>query len=64
YQGIAYYEGIEKVVAVPGANLFLYGKKDTKPHRKMGHITIVDQDVEQLKMKVEEVKKHLRVISK
>ncbi|MFK7900826.1 MAG: 5-(carboxyamino)imidazole ribonucleotide synthase [Cyclobacteriaceae bacterium] len=64
YQGIAYYEGIEKVVAVPGANLFLYGKKDTKPHRKMGHITIVDKDVEQLKGKVEEVKNVLRVITK
>jgi len=59
--GIAKYDGIEDVLAIEGVNLFLYGKKETKPQRKMGHITIVDQDIEALKRKVKEVKAKLYV---
>jgi 5-(carboxyamino)imidazole ribonucleotide synthase len=63
YKGVAKYEGIEKVLEVEGASIFLYGKKITKPHRKMGHITIVDQDVEALKTKIEIVKNAIKVIA-
>lgn len=44
--------------------LHLYGKKTTKPGRKMGHITLLDEDINRLKHKVHEVKKHIRIISK
>jgi 5-(carboxyamino)imidazole ribonucleotide synthase len=41
----------------------LYGKKETRPHRKMGHITIVDDELNHLRDKVEQVKKAIRVIA-
>ena len=63
HTGIAKYQGIEDLLAIEGVNLFLYGKKETKPQRKMGHITIVDRDIEALKQKVKKVKESLKVIS-
>ena len=63
YTGLAIYEGLEEILKKEGVNVFLYGKKYTKPHRKMGHITIVDKNIEALKAKVEFVKKTLKVIA-
>ncbi|MCP4521784.1 MAG: 5-(carboxyamino)imidazole ribonucleotide synthase [Cytophagales bacterium] len=63
HTGMAIYEGLDDVLAKEGVNLFLYGKKFTKPHRKMGHITIVNKDVNKLKETVEFVKKTIKVIS-
>ena len=61
FTGVAKYEGFDKVLAVEGAHIHLYGKKLTKPFRKMGHVTIVDQDMESLKKKANFVKHHLKV---
>ncbi len=44
FDGPAVYEGIEEILAIDGVYVHLYGKKFTKPFRKMGHITIVDSD--------------------
>ncbi|MFD1165429.1 5-(carboxyamino)imidazole ribonucleotide synthase [Sphingobacterium daejeonense] len=44
YEGLAKYEGIEEALAIDGVYVHLYGKKYTKPFRKMGHVTIVNQD--------------------
>ena len=63
YTGPAIYEGVDKLLEIDGANLFLYGKKETKPHRKMGHITILNDDVHALKDKVKLVKEAIRVIA-
>ena len=63
YAGQARYQGLEKVLAVEGVHVHLYGKKMTKPFRKMGHVTIVDTDVESLKKKANFVKEHLKVIA-
>jgi 5-(carboxyamino)imidazole ribonucleotide synthase len=63
YEGIAVYEGMEKLLATEQVYPFLYWKKITKPFRKMGHITIVDRNIETLKEKVDFVKKNIRVIS-
>lgn len=63
YEGTAKYEGMKELMAVDGAHLHLYGKKVTKPFRKMGHITITDDDVESLKKKAKEVKQILKVIA-
>ena len=46
-----------------GALLHLYGKEDARPGRKMGHITITDQDMESLRNKVNLVKNTIRVIA-
>lgn len=63
HTGNAVYEGMEGVLKIEGVHPFLYGKKITKPFRKMGHVTIVDQDLTSLKQKVDFVKKTLKVIS-
>ena len=63
YTGEAIYEGMDEILSVEGVHPFLYGKRITKPFRKMGHITIVDQDFEKLKEKVIFVKDKLKVIA-
>lgn len=63
YTGTVKYEGLEEVMRIEGASIHLYGKKVTKPHRKMGHITIVDSDRASLVAKVEKIKKTIKVIA-
>jgi 5-(carboxyamino)imidazole ribonucleotide synthase len=64
YEGEAIYEGLEQVLALQGTYVHLYGKAITKPFRKMGHITVLGKNVEELKEKIDFVKANLRVISK
>jgi 5-(carboxyamino)imidazole ribonucleotide synthase len=54
-------EGIEKVLALGGVNIHLYGKAITKPFRKMGHVTIVDADPARLREKATFVKQTLKI---
>jgi len=61
FSGLARYEGLETILKVEGAHVHLYGKKLTKPFRKMGHVTVVDQDLESLKKKANFVKQTLKV---
>jgi 5-(carboxyamino)imidazole ribonucleotide synthase len=61
YSGVANYSGLEEVLAVAGTHVHLYGKKMTKPFRKLGHVTIVDRDFDSLKKKIDFVKKTLKV---
>lgn len=61
YKGDAHYEGTETLFDIDGTYLHLYGKKLTKPGRKMGHITILDEDLASLKRKIEKVKAALVV---
>lgn len=61
HTGVANYSGLEEVMGLAGAHVHLYGKKTTKPFRKMGHVTIVDSDVESLKKKINFVKQTLKV---
>lgn len=63
YTGPAIYEGMDRLLEIEGSNLFLYGKTMTKPHRKMGHVTILDDDIESLKEKVQLVKEAIKVIA-
>lgn len=64
YEGEPIYIGIEEALAIPGVNVHIYGKKITKPFRKMGHVTVVDKDIEKAIKKAEKVKKIIKVISK
>ncbi|HEV7381041.1 MAG TPA: 5-(carboxyamino)imidazole ribonucleotide synthase [Dyadobacter sp.] len=64
YEGPAVYEGMEKLLATPEVFPFLYWKAITKPFRKMGHITIMDENISSLKEKVAYVTKSIKVISK
>ena len=47
HSGPAYAQGAEKVLEIPGATLHIYGKTDTQPKRKMGHITIIADTLEE-----------------
>ncbi|MBB2952753.1 MULTISPECIES: 5-(carboxyamino)imidazole ribonucleotide synthase [Sphingobacterium] len=46
YEGLAKYEGVEEILAMEGVYVHLYGKKFTKPFRKMGHVCIINDDRE------------------
>ncbi len=61
FSGEAVYEGIEVCISISGIHPFLYGKKLTKPFRKMGHVTIIADNFEELKQKVKFVQDNLKV---
>jgi 5-(carboxyamino)imidazole ribonucleotide synthase len=61
YSGKANYQGLEEVLKVEGTHVHLYGKKVTKPFRKMGHVTIVDSEIANLIKKIDFVKQTLKV---
>jgi 5-(carboxyamino)imidazole ribonucleotide synthase len=63
FQGPAKFEGLQKVLAQPGVYLHLYGKAITKPFRKMGHITVLGNTVEQAREKAQMVRSSIRIIS-
>jgi 5-(carboxyamino)imidazole ribonucleotide synthase len=63
HTGPAVYEGLETLLAMPGVFPFFYGKAITKPFRKMGHVTVMDNSLNALREKVERVKAGIRVIS-
>jgi 5-(carboxyamino)imidazole ribonucleotide synthase len=62
-EGPARYEGIEEVLSIEGAHVHLYGKKLTKPFRKMGHVTIVDPTRERALEKARHIKQQLKVVA-
>lgn len=61
FSGEAKYEGLEDVLKMDGAFVHLYGKKLTKPGRKMGHVTILCTDVADMNYKANQVKQLLQV---
>jgi len=63
YTGMAYYEGLEEVLESDNVFVHIYGKTETKPGRKMGHVTILHKDKEELLKQAALVKKALRVIT-
>jgi 5-(carboxyamino)imidazole ribonucleotide synthase len=63
YEGPAKYEGMEDVLKFGGVYIHLYGKVNTKPYRKMGHVTIVDDDLVKARQKAKTVKQLLKVVS-
>jgi 5-(carboxyamino)imidazole ribonucleotide synthase len=64
YVGVPYYEGFNEVIQMPGVYVHLYGKGETKPFRKMGHVTIIDENMQKAKEKALEVKRILKVKTK
>ena len=45
YNGDVIYEGINEAMNFDNVKIHIYGKKETKPNRKMGHITVIDTDL-------------------
>ena len=63
FEGQVVYENIEKIMAIDGVTPHIYGKRETRPFRKMGHVTIVNEDMVAARRIAEEVKNSIRVIS-
>ena len=63
YSGQVVYENIEKIMAIDGVTPHIYGKRETRPFRKMGHVTIVNENMTEARKIAEEVKNSIRVIS-
>ncbi len=63
FEGNAIYKGLDDVLKFSGVYVHLYGKMLTKPFRKMGHVTIVDDDILVAKRKAKSVQSTLKVIA-
>ena len=63
YSGTAKYEGLEEVLSMDNVFVHLYGKTQTKPGRKMGHVTIMHKDYQDLTYKANKIKHLLKVIA-
>jgi 5-(carboxyamino)imidazole ribonucleotide synthase len=63
FSGDVIYENIEKILAINGVTPHIYGKRETRPFRKMGHVTIVNENMTEARKIAEEVKNSIRVIA-
>lgn len=63
YEGPVYYEGFSECLAIDGVKIHLYGKKSTRPSRKMGHVTVLSNSVENAFKKANKVKNIIKVKS-
>ncbi|UQD56041.1 5-(carboxyamino)imidazole ribonucleotide synthase [Flavobacterium sp. K5-23] len=63
FSGNVIYENIETILEWNGVTPHIYGKKQTRPFRKMGHVTIVNEDIKEARRIAEDVKNTIRVIS-
>jgi 5-(carboxyamino)imidazole ribonucleotide synthase len=63
YSGNVIYENIDKILGWNGVTPHIYGKKQTRPFRKMGHVTIVNADIKEARRIAEDVKNTIRVIA-
>jgi len=64
HTGDVYYEKIEDIMELKGVTPHIYGKRETRPFRKMGHVTIVNSDLSEARNIAEQVKNAIRVITK
>jgi 5-(carboxyamino)imidazole ribonucleotide synthase len=63
YSGAVKYVGLDEISAIPGVNVHLYGKKITKPFRKMGHITVTANSTKEAMEIAHRVKSIIKVIA-
>ena len=64
YTGDAYYKNLEQILNLDGVTPHIYGKKQTRPYRKMGHVTIVNNDISKARKIAEVVKNTIKVINR
>ncbi|MDX1758142.1 MAG: 5-(carboxyamino)imidazole ribonucleotide synthase [Arenibacter algicola] len=63
HTGNVVYENMEEILSLDGVTPHIYGKKQTRPFRKMGHVTIVNNDIKEARKIAEQVKNTIKVIS-
>ena len=64
FTGDAHYEGLEDILKLENVFVHIYGKKQTKPGRKMGHVTILSKEKQELIHQANRIKNTLRVVTK
>ncbi len=64
YEGEVHYDHIEEILELKGVTPHIYGKTKTRPFRKMGHVTIVNEDMAEARKIAQKVKETIKVISK
>lgn len=64
HSGEAVVEGLRQAMAEPGVYVHLYGKKMTKPFRKMGHVTVLEDDPDKLQEKARSIKNMIKIKAK
>lgn len=64
YEGDVVYKNIEEIMGMEGVTPHIYGKKQTRPFRKMGHVTIVHENIDEARKIAGDVKQKIKVISK
>ena len=64
HTGDVAYQNIEEIMAMDGVTPHIYGKKQTRPFRKMGHVTIVNENIDTAREIAQQVKQRIKVISK
>jgi 5-(carboxyamino)imidazole ribonucleotide synthase len=63
-EGEAHYEGLEEVLRMDNVFVHIYGKKETKAGRKMGHVTIISREKQDLVYKAHKIRNTLKVVTK
>jgi 5-(carboxyamino)imidazole ribonucleotide synthase len=63
FEGKVKYEGLTECMAIEGVKIHLYGKKLTKPFRKMGHVTVLAPTIDEAKSKADSVRQKMKVVS-
>ncbi|WP_106795142.1 5-(carboxyamino)imidazole ribonucleotide synthase [Aquimarina sp. Aq78] len=63
YTGDVIYKNIEEIMKMKGVTPHIYGKKQTRPYRKMGHVTIIHENIDEARKIAEKVKNTIQVIS-
>jgi 5-(carboxyamino)imidazole ribonucleotide synthase len=64
YTGPVHYKGLDEALAIEGVSPHIYGKAETRPFRKMGHVTIVGEELEEVYLRARKVKDLIKVISR
>src|ERR1700722_18699668 len=64
HSGEAHYEGLDEILQMDNVFVHIYGKTDTKAGRKMGHVTIISREKQDLVYKAHKIRNTLKVISK
>ncbi|MBA3647488.1 MAG: 5-(carboxyamino)imidazole ribonucleotide synthase [Chitinophagales bacterium] len=61
FTGSYYLHGCNEALKIPGVYIHLYGKKESRPMRKLGHITILGKNIREAKRKANQVKRKISV---
>ncbi|CAM3523875.1 5-(carboxyamino)imidazole ribonucleotide synthase [Zobellia roscoffensis] len=64
HTGEVVYENMSEILGMEGVTPHIYGKKQTRPFRKMGHVTIVNESISEARRIAQQVKETIKVISK